>query len=83
MKNLMSVAIGPERDIVPKWFRAREDTPGVPYRPHIKTVEWRNVTGRGDDRFAIGSLGLPIVFKKEGPAVHADHLGRAGVPGFH
>jgi len=57
-----------------RWFRAREDTPGVPYRPQIKTGEWRNVTGRGNSRFAIGSLGLPIVFKREGPTVHADHL---------
>jgi CRISPR-associated protein Cmr1 len=59
-----------------RWFRAREDAPGAPYRPQIKTAEWRNVTGRGDSRFAIGSLGLPIVFKKDGPAVHADHLER-------
>jgi CRISPR-associated protein Cmr1 len=64
-----------------RWFRAREDTPGVPYRPQIKTVEWRNVTGRGDNRFAIGSLGLPIVFKKDGPTVHADHMeGTRAVP---
>jgi CRISPR type III-B/RAMP module RAMP protein Cmr1 len=64
-----------------RWFRAREDTPGVPYRPQIKTVEWRNVTGRGDNRFALGSLGLPIVFKKDGPTVHADHLeGTRAVP---
>jgi hypothetical protein len=57
-----------------RWFRAQEDAPGVPYRPQVKTPEWRNVTGRGDDRFALGSLGLPIVFKKEGPTVHADQV---------
>ena len=62
-----------------RWFRAQEDTPGVPYRPQIKTPEWRNVTGRGDDRFALGSLGLPIVFKKKGPTVHADQVS-AGRP---
>jgi len=60
-----------------RWFRAQEDAPGVPYRPQIKTPEWRNVTGRGDDRFALGSLGLPIVFKKEGPTVHADQVSGA------
>lgn len=59
-----------------RWFRAQEDAPGVPYRPQIKTLEWRNVTGRGDDRFALGALGLPIVFKKGGPTVHADHVER-------
>jgi CRISPR-associated protein Cmr1 len=59
-----------------RWFRAREDAPGVPYRPQVKTTEWRNVTGGGDDRFALGALGLPIVFKKAGPTVHADHLDR-------
>ncbi|HUZ26623.1 MAG TPA: type III-B CRISPR module RAMP protein Cmr1 [Streptosporangiaceae bacterium] len=59
-----------------RWFRAQEDAPGVPYRPQIKTPEWRNVTGRGDNRFALGALGLPIVFKKEGPTVHADHMER-------
>jgi CRISPR type III-B/RAMP module RAMP protein Cmr1 len=57
-----------------RWFSAQEDAPGVPYRPQIKTPEWRNVTDRGDDRFPLGALGLPIVFKKEGPTVHADHF---------
>ncbi len=59
-----------------RWFRAREDSPGVPYRPQIKTPEWLNVTGHGDDRFGLGALGLPIVFKKDGPTVHADHAER-------
>jgi len=59
-----------------RWFRAQEDTPGVPYRPQVKTPEWRNVTGRGDDRFALGSLGLPIVFKRGGPTVNADRTVR-------
>jgi hypothetical protein len=59
-----------------RWFRAQEDTPGVPYRPQIKTPEWRNVTGRGDDTFGLGALGLPIVFKKDGPTVNADRTTR-------
>jgi CRISPR-associated protein Cmr1 len=64
-----------------RWFRAQEDTPGVPYRPQIKTPEWRKVTGRDDDdRFPLGSLGLPIVFKKKGPTVHADQRNPGGKP---
>lgn len=62
-----------------RWFRAKEDTPGVPYSPEIKTPEWRTVTGRADgDRFGLGALGLPIVFKKTGPTVHADQRPPAG-----
>jgi len=59
-----------------RWFRAREDAPGVPYRPQVKTPEWRTVTGRGDDGFGLGALGLPIVFKKDGPTVNADRTVR-------
>lgn len=62
-----------------RWFRAKEDTPGVRYTPEIKTPEWRTVTGRVDDnQFALGALGLPIVFKKAGPTVHADQRPRPG-----
>jgi CRISPR type III-B/RAMP module RAMP protein Cmr1 len=62
-----------------RWFRAQDDTPGVPYRPQIKTHEWKTVTGRTDDnKFALGALGLPIVFKKGGPTVHASQQPPAG-----
>jgi CRISPR-associated protein Cmr1 len=62
-----------------RWFRAQEDTPGVRYRPQVKTPEWRNVTGRGDNTFGLGALGLPIVFKQGGPTVNADRTTR-GTP---
>jgi hypothetical protein len=62
-----------------RWFRAEDDTPGVPYHPQIKTKEWLNVTGHGDDRFGLGALGLPVVFKKDGPTVNADRTVR-GAP---
>jgi CRISPR-associated protein Cmr1 len=62
-----------------RWFRAREDTPGVQYRPQIKTPEWRTVTGRADHGFGLGALGLPIVFKRDGPTAHADRR-EAGRP---
>lgn len=56
-----------------RWFRAREDAPGASYRPRVKTPEWRTVTDRSDDnKFALGALGLPIVFKQDGPTVNAD-----------
>ena len=62
-----------------RWFRAREDTPGVPYRPQVKTPEWRTVTDRdGGEKFGLGALGMPIVFKKGGPTVHADQQPAAG-----
>jgi CRISPR-associated protein Cmr1 len=64
-----------------RWFRAREDTPGVDYKPMVKTPEWRVVTDRDDDdHFGLGALGLPIVFKKTGPTVHADQQTASGKP---
>ncbi|MFE1100414.1 type III-B CRISPR module RAMP protein Cmr1 [Nocardiopsis alba] len=55
-----------------RYFRASEDTPGVRYKPEIKTREWLEVV-HDEERndFALGGLGLPIVFKKE-IEVHAD-----------
>lgn len=62
-----------------RWFRAQEDAPDVPYRPQIKTPEWRTVTDRSDAKeFGLGALGLPIVFKKGGPTVHADQAPSKG-----
>ena len=54
-----------------KWrrFRATEETPGVGYRPPLKTWEWLNTVNGLSDRFPVGATGLPIVFKKENEVV--------------
>ncbi|MFV2194990.1 type III-B CRISPR module RAMP protein Cmr1 [Nocardiopsis sp. LOL_012] len=53
-------------------FRASEFTPQVMYSPKVKTREWLEVVHDEDrDDFALGGLGLPIVFKKD-TEVHAD-----------
>lgn len=46
-----------------RWFRADRDTPGVPYRPEIKTREWLDVVNGGATHFAVGALGLPVNFR--------------------
>jgi CRISPR-associated protein Cmr1 len=48
-----------------RMFRASENTPGVPYWPQVKTPEWLDTVNGGSDQFALGALGLPIVFKKD------------------
>lgn len=45
-----------------RWFRAQADNPGAPYRPPIKTREWIDTIHGHSNRFALGALGLPVVF---------------------
>jgi CRISPR-associated protein Cmr1 len=57
-----------------RYFRAEKDYPNAGYRPRIKTPEWDEVVRGQRSRFALGALGLPVVYK-DGYEVHAD-LGR-------
>ncbi|GGM66667.1 hypothetical protein GCM10011608_59990 [Micromonospora sonchi] len=47
-----------------RWFRATESAPGARYTPKIKTREWLRTINGDDHEFALGALGLPIVFKE-------------------
>lgn len=46
-------------------FRADRPNPGGPvrYDPYIETPEWADVVHGASDHFALGALGLPIVYK--------------------
>ncbi len=55
-----------------RWFRARENTPGVNYKPPIKTTEWLNTVHGPDHAFALGALGLPVNYKGGKYVVNAD-----------
>ncbi|HLI39921.1 MAG TPA: type III-B CRISPR module RAMP protein Cmr1 [Streptosporangiaceae bacterium] len=48
-------------------FRAdRENTsPCASYRPKIETREWKEVVHGPSDRFGLGALGLPVVYKDD------------------
>jgi hypothetical protein len=57
-------------------FRASKDYPAARYEPKIKTPEWDGVVHGPNERFALGALGLPVVYKDHymvnadrGPAV--------------
>jgi CRISPR-associated protein Cmr1 len=63
-----------------RWFRAEEDTPGVRYRPQVKTRWWMAQPGGDGGQFELGALGLPVVFKKAGPTVHAGKRSAPGAP---
>lgn len=56
-------------------FRASQDHPCVPYHPERKTPEWNDVIWGPVDHFPIGALGLPVVFKKNGPSVNVERQG--------
>ncbi|MGH4018061.1 MAG: type III-B CRISPR module RAMP protein Cmr1 [Pseudonocardiaceae bacterium] len=56
-------------------FRASRDAPGARYSPPRKTPEWEDVIWGPGDRFPLGALGLPVVFKKNGPEVNAEKRG--------
>lgn len=53
-------------------FRASRDAPGARYQPPRKTPEWEDVIWGSEDHFPVGALGLPVVFKKNGPAVNVE-----------
>lgn len=57
-------------------FRASAEHPEVAsrYRPPLKTPEWSDVVWGEDDRFPLGALGLPVIYK-DGYAVNAEHRG--------
>ncbi len=46
-------------------FRADRDNvnPHAEYQPRIETREWLDVVHGNDDRFQLGALGLPVVYK--------------------
>ena len=46
-------------------FRADQgnDSPGANYQPRIETREWLEVVHGDGDRFQVGALGLPVVYK--------------------
>lgn len=52
-------------DVGERWrrFRATDDALGVPYRPRVKTPEWTDVIWGDSTQFALGALGLPVVYK--------------------
>lgn len=54
-------------------FRASEEngSPRARYSPRIETPEWLDVVHGPSDRFAVGALGLPVVYK-DGYAVNVD-----------
>ncbi|MGH3942469.1 MAG: type III-B CRISPR module RAMP protein Cmr1 [Pseudonocardiaceae bacterium] len=56
-------------------FRASEDYPGANYGPKRKTPEWNDVIWGSGDHFPLGALGLPVVFKKNGPFVNVERQG--------
>ncbi|GAA0405384.1 type III-B CRISPR module RAMP protein Cmr1 [Micromonospora gifhornensis] len=56
-------------------FRATESAPGAKYTPKIKTREWLHTVNGTDHEFALGALGLPVVFK-DGKTVYP--VGAAG-----
>ncbi|MGH3797662.1 MAG: type III-B CRISPR module RAMP protein Cmr1 [Pseudonocardiaceae bacterium] len=53
-------------------FRASRDAPGANYQPSRKTPEWEDVIWGSGDHFPLGALGLPVVFKRNGPTVNAE-----------
>lgn len=53
-------------------FRASRHAPGARYTPPRKTPEWEDVIWGPGDHFPVGALGLPVVFKKNGPVVNAE-----------
>lgn len=56
-----------------RYFRAGDDnkSPRARYSPKIETPEWLGVIHGQDDRFPVGALGLPVVYK-DGFTVNAD-----------
>jgi len=58
-------------------FRASRHAPGARYMPARKTPEWEDVIWGPGDHFSVGALGLPVVFKKNGPIVNAERSDRA------
>jgi len=44
-------------------FRADEDAPRAGYSPKRKSTEWTTVIHGQEDRYAVGSLGLPVIYK--------------------
>jgi len=54
-----------------RYFRARQDYPGAGYHPKIKTPEWETAIRGAGNRFPLGALGLPVVYKGR-QEVHAD-----------
>jgi hypothetical protein len=55
-----------------RYFRASQDNPTACYTPARKTPEWEKVIWGAEDHFPLGALGLPVVFKKNGPSVNAE-----------
>lgn len=53
-------------------FRASRDSPGARYTPARKTPEWEDVIWGPGNHFPLGALGLPVMFKKNGPFVNAE-----------
>jgi len=51
--------------------------PTAHYQPKIETPEWADVVHGNSDRFAVGALGLPVVYK-DGYVVNVDHNGPEG-----
>jgi CRISPR-associated protein Cmr1 len=55
-----------------RYFRASQDNPAARYTPARKTPEWERVIWGAEKHFPLGALGLPVVFKKNGPSVNAE-----------
>lgn len=54
-----------------RYFRASEPNNRAGYKPKIETPEWKQVVHGSSDRFQVGALGLPVVFK-DGYVVNVD-----------
>ncbi|MFN2495670.1 MAG: hypothetical protein ABR608_07165 [Pseudonocardiaceae bacterium] len=52
-------------------FRASRNAPGARYEPPRKTPNGKTSSGDPEIIF-VGALGLPVVFKKNGPVVNAE-----------
>jgi CRISPR-associated protein Cmr1 len=58
-------------------FRATKAYPGAVYQPQLKTPEWDNTIHGGQNRFRLGALGLPVVYKDR---YEVNALGADGKP---